>query len=300
MTAFTWFQTWSSVVEIAPQVFDLAAKCGIADVAAGAHAMLGGALVGLFKIPEARRHLRDAIECYRGCDLIGLFAAYNNLASCELEVGRYDHAERALAAMETELAQSESAFGRVLVKLIACEIATHRGDHAAAIELADVTIAAARVRAVSLFEGEALRCKGTALRESGRVHEAVLALEASLGIHNHSAPGLGVKRVAAELSLACVLAGDIRAVPFADDALRLCSQDAPMEDSPVVLWPLAQALQLLGRDAEAHITLLRAHAAFIRRRNRLRNPRDRVAFTARLSNEALIRAYAAAFQTQPA
>jgi tetratricopeptide (TPR) repeat protein len=300
MTALTRFQAWSSIVEAAPQLLDLAAKCGSVETAAAAHVMLGSALGGLFKIAEARRHLNDAVEAYRRCDHDGLFVAYNNLATCELEVGRLDRAARALAAMETDLAQSESALGRTCVKIMACELAAHRGDYATAIELAEETTAAAHTLRDALFEGEALRCKGMALRESGRAREAVCVLEESLELHKRIALGLATKRAAAELSLACALAGDERAAPFADYALQLCSRDDPTADSPMVLWPLAHALQLLARDAQAHATLRRAHDAFVRRRNRLRSRRDRAAFTAQPSNTALIGAYSAASHTRPA
>jgi DNA-binding SARP family transcriptional activator/tetratricopeptide (TPR) repeat protein len=293
MMVLTRFAAWSKVVESGPPLLGLAAKVGSTDVSAAAHAMLGGALGMLFNVEDARHHLREAIELYRSSDTPNLCIAYNDLATIELEVGRVELAERALAGIEEVLARSDSAFGRACASLIACELATQREEHASATELADAAVAAATARGDDLFVGEALRCKGTSLRANGRAPEAIPVLERSLEIFRRLSLPATVARVEAELSLACALAGDSRAASFADQSLRLES-DAQAADSPLALWPLAQALQIIGRPAEAQAMLRRAHDAFQARRKRLRGRRDRLAFSEAPMNAALQRAYASA------
>jgi tetratricopeptide (TPR) repeat protein len=253
--------------------------------------MIGCALGVRFDVGRARRHLHEAIQLYQLCDANGLVAAYNDLASVELDVGRVENAQRALDGLKAVVAESPSLYGTACARLIACEIAEQLGESSAAIELAEEALAAAIVREYDLFEGEALRCKGVSLRAIGRVTEALPALERSLAIFGRLMLEGSAKRAAAELSLAYACAGDVRASALIDETMASSEQGPPDVDSRQVLWPLAQALDLTGRTIEARAMLQRAYAVFETRRHRLRNPRDKMAFSRLRENAALQRAY---------
>jgi DNA-binding SARP family transcriptional activator/tetratricopeptide (TPR) repeat protein len=293
LTVLTHFQAWSKVVERAPRLLGLTARVGSRDLAAAVHTMLGGALGSLFDVDRARRHHREAIELYSRCDTNGLFIAYNNLASLELEVGRIDNAQRVLDALETELAREAIVYRRASVSLVASELAALRGETVAAIDLADDAITAARACENPVFEGEALRCKGVALRAVGRVAEAAPALERCVAIFERLKLDAFAARATAELALAWALAGDQRAVSLADESLASCDSGS-IADSPLVLWPLSQAFDANGRSGQARALLCRAHDAFRSRLARMRDRRDRTAFSRIPANAALERAYAAA------
>ncbi|MBV8068178.1 MAG: AAA family ATPase, partial [Candidatus Eremiobacteraeota bacterium] len=298
MTARMRFGAWQEVVQRGPRLLDLAARVGSRDITAAAHSMLGSALGSLLRVEKAREHLSKAIDLYRRCDTVGLFVAYNNLATIELEVGRHDLASAALEGIEAVLAEGESAFGRACATLIACELAAQREESQMAMELAERAMAAATARQDELFEGESLRCMGSLLRAAGRVAEALPVLERALENFKHLGLETNANRAEAELALAYALAGDARASSLVDAVLARHESHADAADSPLVLWPLAQALDALRRPAEAGMVLRRAHAAFEARKRRLRGS-DRQAFIGTPINAALRRAYASLDSKNP-
>lgn len=291
VTVLTHFQAWSSVVQRGPGLLELTAKVGCRDVAAAVHTILGSALGVIFEVGGARQHLYSAIELYQRCDRSGLLTAYNDLATVELEVGRVENAQSALDELRAVDGEAPSLYGNACTLLIACEIATQRAELTTAVKLAEDAVAAAAARNHDLFEGEALRSKGVSLRTIGHTTDAVPPLERCLAIFRHLKLEESAKRAAAELSLACALAGDsARASALIDETLASCEL-GPAE-SPQVLWPLSQALAVTGRAAQARAILCKAHSAFETRRRQLRNRRDKAAFSQIPANAELERAYA--------
>lgn len=292
LTVLGRFQAWSSIVKRGPALLDLAAKVGSRVTAANAHTLLGAAECCLFEFDSARRHLHQAIELYRGCDSNSLLIAYFNLSTVEEEVGQLDNAQAALDAINAILDESNNPLHRAAVTLSASGIAYERGHYATAIDFGRQAVASASMREDRILEAAALRLVGMALEATGKLREAVDHLERSFAIFQSSKVSLYTKRAAAVLARAYAIAHDPRASSFADEAVRICESVSTDSDSPVDWWALAQALEALGRQDEAHATLCRAHRAFETSLKRLRNPLDRVAFSQLRDNAELERAYA--------
>lgn len=288
------FQAWSVILESGPPLLELAARVGSRVTAANVHTVLGAAGCCLFQFDDARDHLHQAIELYRGCDLNSLFIAYFNLTTLEQEVGRLENAQSALDAIDEILGDSDNALHRAALTLSASDLALERADYATAIDLGEQAVASANAREDRFLEAAALRIVGLALRETNELPKAIDHLERSFALFQCSEASIYTKRAAAELSLAYALAGNPRALSFAEKALILCKSDSADGGSPGDWWALARALDALGRRGEARETLRRAHGAFQTWLKRLRNPLDRAAFSHLRENAALERAYASA------
>jgi hypothetical protein len=264
--------------------------------------MVGGALVHLFRVAEARRHLNRAIELYRDTDVTGAAIAFNNLASLELEVGRLDYVDRAVEEMERLLAQSDVQSMQECLELLRCDVALRRLQYAAALKRANDLVARAAARQNALLEGEGWRCVGVALKALGRLPEAADALERAQALLVHIGAADSAARVSALFAHACGLAGDSRAATLAAEAFRQLAT-SPTAIPPSAFWTVAQAFAVAGRTDEYRATLRRAHEQFLMQERMLRSPVDRAAFAAVPGNAELLRAFgngAGLAETQPA
>lgn len=269
--AVTLFQDWARAARVSRELIKRAERVGSLEVLANAHTMLGGACINLFRIEDARRHLRKAVALYRERDVEATIASYNNLADAELEIGRVDSAETALHALEAEARRGKSWSGYGYALLIRCQAALVRENYAVTLALADDAISGAVEHSDRLIEGEANRCKGTAQLCGGET--ATETLERAHQILSEIGATDGAQRAAAQLSLAYARAGaGARAFDLARTVL---SADVA---SPAVLWPVARALHDLADDAMAAQALRRAFETFDLRRESLRSEGDRKAY----------------------
>ena len=302
MTVHMLSQAHEEVVKESPALFELAERVSDREVEAGAHAMVGGAFVHLFRVTEARRHLKRAIELYRDTDVNGAAIAFNNLASLELDVGRLDRVNSALEAMEELVGRSDAASQREGLELLRCDLALRCFQHDVALQRAGNLVERAAARQNTLLEGEGWRCAGAALLALGRVPDAIDALERAQSLLLRIGAADSSARVSAEFARACALGGDPRAETLAAEALQRLAASAT-SIPPSAFWTVSQAFAAIGRADESRAVLQRAHAQFVAQAHRLRAPADRSAFAAIPGNAALLRELAAATgrpQTQPA
>ncbi len=297
MTVCTLVQDHEKVERAAPGLFELAERVSDREVAAGAHAMVGGAFIHLFRVAEARRHLKQAIDLYRDSDVNGAAIAYNNLATLELDIGRLDRVDAALAAMDELVRQSEAASQRECLELLRCDVALRRFQYDAALQGARALAARAAARQDALIEGEAWRCAGVALVALGRAAEAIEAFERAQSLLLQMGAADSSARVSAELARACALAGDLRAATMAAGALQRL-EASPTAIPPAAFWTVAQGFAAIGRTQEYRAALRCAHQQFVAQEKMLRADADRAAFAAISGNAELLRAFAGDSETQ--
>lgn len=288
VSALTFFQQWSDVVRAGVRLARLANRVGSRNQSAAAHLMVGGACVNLLRVDQGRRHLRAAVERYRGTNVAGAILAYNNLATLEVQTGRLDRVEQILAAMKMVVAENASALGRKCVASTECTLALRRGDYPAAIALANELIRSIEL-GDGLIEGETLRTKAAALTASGDTSAAVRTLDVARDRLLQAGAIDSARRATADLALACALCSDSRAAEFAEGVLAESPHQSAAEAS--TLWATARAFHVLGRKGEAADTLGRAHAAYVAQRARLRDSEDRLAYARLPDNRGIERAF---------
>jgi DNA-binding SARP family transcriptional activator/tetratricopeptide (TPR) repeat protein len=283
---------WQSGYDASLKVLALATTIGDRDAMDSAHVMVGAACVMLFRVEDARLHLTAAVEACEDRDTGSLPGAYNNLATLELDVGRFAVAEQLAVALEAVAKIRNIPSGLTYAALIRCELALRRADYLAALDCARQLIDLARERADTLFEAEGLRCRGVALRELGDAKAAVAALSAAYGkltkIETHEYARMAL----AELALACAFAQDARAQQFADEAAASIDAASVGIVRVAILWTLARTLHTLCRFERARGMLERAHDEFVRQAAQLSNGEDQRAFAEVPANVTLARAYA--------
>ena len=290
MTVRMLAQEHEAIVRAAPQLFELAERVSDREVAAGAHAMVGGAFVHLFRVASARRHLNLAIELYRDTDVNGAATALNNLASLELDVGRLDRVGRALEAMEHLLERSDAASQRECLELLQCDAALRRFRYDAVLQRANDLVARAAARQNFLLEGEGWRCVGVALKALGRAPEAIEALARAEELLARIGATDSLARVGAEFAHACAIGGDFRSVTAATVALHRLEVSATAIP-PSSYWTVAQAFAAAGHTEAYRATLWRAHQQLVTQQKMLRGAADRAAFAALPGNAELLRAF---------
>jgi DNA-binding SARP family transcriptional activator/tetratricopeptide (TPR) repeat protein len=290
MTVRMLFQEHDEVVRAAPRLLELADRVSDREIAAGTHAMVGGAFVHLFNVASARRHLNRAFALYRDADVNGAAIALNNLATLELDVGRLDRVDRALEATQQFLEQSDCESQYECLDLLRCDVDLQRFHYDAALKRADDLVERAAARQNILLEGEGWRCVGVALKGLGRAAQAIAVLERAVELLWRIGAVDSAVRASAQLAHASALGGDPRALSLAEEALRRLIE-ARTAIPPSAFWTVARAFAEAGCVPEYRTTLVRAHEQFVSQERMLRAAADRAAFAALPGNAELLRAF---------
>ncbi|PKN92548.1 MAG: hypothetical protein CVU44_15555 [Chloroflexi bacterium HGW-Chloroflexi-6] len=256
--------------------------------------LLGMADQHLFRIPEARQHLKAALDLYRLAQKPkGRALTLQTMGHVEISVGNFEAGlQNYLQAYELNERLGDQ-MGMATESINLGFAAALQGEHTAEKEYARRAIPLTRQIHNRFLEGMALQCLGEAERELDEWDSARQHLNESLSLLEDVALILERTGVQADLALAHWKTGDWPlALQMVDQVLAAYPQVAGKEHNVHrFLWTAAQILRSAGQTERAAQVLEQAYQAFQKNLALLPETETRQTFAKMKHNRQIAAAY---------